>query len=508
MASDGSGSNIVTPVSNKRLHSERNSPDFAQGLPKAYIMSDIKAEDIAKLKAQRIPQWGLSLLEILNRQLTESVTKAVTENVEQTIRKELNNLETKIESSTDAKCERVMNKCMEHIDRMSNRVDLAMLQIEGMHEFMRKVDTKNTDRLIRLEDYSRRNNLLFSGFEEVKDEKSSDCVKKIRNELAKIPGKNLKDCKIERCHRNGKFRQGKSRDIIVKFLSFDDRKAASEGRSNLSQGIFVRADHAKEISNANRALRPVLKTLEGTQYATKGRVQVRDGFIYVDAKRFSLRNLYQLPKGINYYQGNHASSENSIAWFGILSPYSNFHWAPFSVDDGNYVCPEQFISASLARKFDQEDIYVQVMATVDPYEMKRLAYRVKESDKYVEADWHNIIPDVAYKASLPKYKQNQYFAKLLLETGDKTLGEATSESPWGCGLKLDDIHIKEREKWPQVGIMGETLMRIRSELRKAIQPPGSDDDSGSGSGAISRRPSLSDSVLSDANVMDVDVQQK
>ena len=471
-----SGTTTRTPTSNQRTHSERNSPDLHQGLPKKPVMESVSEKDKATLRSQNIPDWGLSLLEILNKTLTESVTKSVTASVEESFKKELHSelakFETQIEVKIQEKCDEVKSTCMNQIDRLSNKIDHAILNAEANREYVRKVDTRLTDKVVKLEDYSRRKNLLISGLKEPKNEKPGDCLKLVKGELAKVKddnGKPMSKCIIERCHRVGKFdpAKPKPRDVLCHFLNWNDRQTVSNERKQLSKDVFVRADHAPEIANANRALKPILKVVQGTPYAAKGRVKVRDGYLYVDQRRFTIRNLYALPKGINYYQGNHVSTQSSLAFFGILSPYSNFHWSPFTIDDVNFVCSEQFITASLAKLFDQDDVYVEVMATCDPYLMKKLAYKVKECNDYDATKWESEIPNIAYKASSAKYTQNTYFGQCLLDTDNKLLAEASTEKPWGCGMKLDNAILKDSTKWTTVGIMGEVLMKVREELRVA-----------------------------------------
>ncbi len=474
----GTSTGNITPVNKKRTFEERDSPDLGQGLTKHSVMAEITDEDMATLKKQQIPQWGLSLIDILNKTLSANVTKSVTESVtlavQESFRKELKTeieaMEAKFESDMSVKCEKVLEKCDQKIEKLSNRVDLAILSVEGVQEHIRSVDIRVTDELVKQEDYSRRNNLRFSGFDEAKDEKFSDRIKMVRGQIAKIKNTerpNLKDCAIERCHRVGKFdpSKKKTRDILVKFLDWNDRQAVSDGRDAFDEGIHVKADHALAISNANRALKPILKAVEGTPYGAKGRVRVQDGFVIVDHRRYSLRNLYALPKGVNYYLGNHVTSESSLSFFGILSPFSNFHWCPFTVNDQPYVCSEQFITAALAREFQREDIYKLVMALTDPYQMKKLAYKVKESPNFKAKDWEDKVPEVAYVSCQAKFSQNKHFGDFLLDTGDKTLGEACEETPWGCGLKLSNPDIKDPKKWKRNGAMGDALMRVRSELR-------------------------------------------
>ncbi len=469
-------------------------------------MESVSEKDIATLRSQNIPDWGFSLLEILNRTLIESVTKSVEGSFKKELKSEMTKLEAKVEETIQLKCDEVKSDCVAQIQKLSDKVDLALLNTDAIRSQVKKVDTRLTDKVVKLEDYSRRKNLLFSGIKEAKNEKPADCLKLVKKQLAKVKcddNRDLSKCVVERCHRVGKRNQNqtKPRDIVCRFLDWNDRQAVSDGRKHLDKDVFVRADHAPEIANANRALKPILKVIQGTPYATKGRVQVRDGFIFVDNKKFSIRNLHQLPAGIDYYQGNHVSTQFSLAYFGILSPFSNFHWAPFEIDGVTYVCSEQYITGCLAKLFDQDDIYIDVMATCDPYLMKKLAWQIKESDRFDQAEWEEKIPQVAYDASSAKFGQNNYFAQCLIDTDNKIIAEATTEKPWGCGLKLDNQDVKDRFKWDCIGIMGETLMKVREELRIAkglpiLDPPPSIQRSSlSGSGSESELNTSMDAAM-------------
>ena len=53
----------------------------------------------------------------------------------------------------------------------------------------------------------------------------------------------------------------------------------------------------------------------------------------------------------------------------------------------------------------------------------------------------------------------------LLDTGEKTLVEASYEEAWGTGQHLGSKDCLVRSKWKLVGILGRILMKIRSEAQ-------------------------------------------
>ena len=53
----------------------------------------------------------------------------------------------------------------------------------------------------------------------------------------------------------------------------------------------------------------------------------------------------------------------------------------------------------------------------------------------------------------------------LYSTNNKTLVECSFDRIWGNGIPLGDRSCMDRQKWHNVGILGEMLMEIRSQLR-------------------------------------------
>ena len=92
-----------------------------------------------------------------------------------------------------------------------------------------------------------------------------------------------------------------------------------------------------------------------------------------------MRDLHKLPNDLS---GFHASPKiderNEVhAFFGELSPFSNFHQAHFTVDGVSYNCSEQFIQNQKALLFNDLDTSDRIMISNTPLECKDLVKRVK-----------------------------------------------------------------------------------------------------------------------------------
>ena len=109
-----------------------------------------------------------------------------------------------------------------------------------------------------LEARSRRNNLIFSGISELRDE---NCTTRIDSFLKEHLG--FTDCPpITRAHRLGKYKKGSTRSIIVCFLDFRDTNyVMSKAHMLKGKEYSINKDFPKEIVDARRRLWPEYKHL-------------------------------------------------------------------------------------------------------------------------------------------------------------------------------------------------------------------------------------------------------
>ena len=120
-----------------------------------------------------------------------------------------------------------------------------------------------------MDTYIRRENLKFSGIPEEQNESSTDTQRKIRECFNKNLGlANSQKIEFQRCHRLGSRSAGnqKSRDIIVRFLRYQDRMDVWNCRSKLKGSqIFLQEDFPAEIEQRRRKLYPIYKEAKKTR---------------------------------------------------------------------------------------------------------------------------------------------------------------------------------------------------------------------------------------------------
>ena len=112
------------------------------------------------------------------------------------------------------------------------------------------------EKLIELENRSRRNNVRIDGVPEISYKTWESCEEEVRKIIInKVDITD--DTELDRCHRMGKFQRNKSkpRTVVCKFLrSKDKHKVLQNGKKLKNSGIFIYED----FSNATMELRQSL----------------------------------------------------------------------------------------------------------------------------------------------------------------------------------------------------------------------------------------------------------
>lgn len=119
--------------------------------------------------------------------------------------------------------------------------------------------------------------------------------------------------------------------------------------------------------------------------------------------------------------------------------------------------------AEKARTFGDTDTLKQIMQAKYPREQKALGRKVHG---FNESKWSSVCREVVYQGNLAKFSQNFDLKKLLLETGERIIAEASPyDKIWGIGLSEDDPRAL-RLPWPGQNLLGQVLMRVRNAVRR------------------------------------------
>ena len=142
-----------------------------------------------------------------------------------------------------------LRKTVERYESMFNETTKNLLLCQ-------KENSEMHEKLLHLDSYIRRENLKFAGIKEEKKESAFLTEKKIRDLFVNKLGIEYgQEIEFQRCHRLGAKQQG-DRDIIVRFLWFQDREA--DKRTQL-RNTNVRKTSPLKLSNGEQGYILLLK---------------------------------------------------------------------------------------------------------------------------------------------------------------------------------------------------------------------------------------------------------
>ncbi|MES1909599.1 MAG: hypothetical protein MHM6MM_002313 [Cercozoa sp. M6MM] len=135
----------------------------------------------------------------------------------------------------------------------------------------------------------------------------------------------------------------------------------------------------------------------------------------------------------------------------------------YNDSEQTYTSAEQYMMAEKARLFGDYSMRRQILAVNNPRKQKALGRKVRDFDAQM---WHEQGLDIVTQGNFLKFSQNEHLAQALLETGDKTIVEASPyDTIWGIGMHFDDPDAIDPSKWRGTNLLGQALMRVRSRLR-------------------------------------------
>lgn len=165
---------------------------------------------------------------------------------------------------------------------LTNRIDSLEKQIQDLTQELKQ----QKDSLVNLEQYTRRENLIFNQIPESQDE---DCKEKVLGVLDNM-GIVSDEIKFHAVHRLGRKKEG-IRPIIARFVSREDRDAVFFKRKeikNSNPNAYITQDYARVIREERKILVRAMK--HGRNQGITN-IRVLDRFLYVGNEKFTFNNL-------------------------------------------------------------------------------------------------------------------------------------------------------------------------------------------------------------------------
>ena len=180
----------------------------------------------------------------------------------------------------------------EHHDSSPGQYDNAGLTLKSLEQ-----------RIDGLEDYSRRDNLLFYGFREEKFENCNDKVMDLICNKLLSSDEGAENIKFVRIHRLGKYKRGSTRPIIARFVNYGDKTRVLRSCGNLSCGqspqiYFVSEDFSQNTTALRKNLQSFVKIIKSKLGERIEKAFVKYKFAAVKQngkiKTYSLDHLYKI----------------------------------------------------------------------------------------------------------------------------------------------------------------------------------------------------------------------
>ena len=211
--------------------------------------------------------------------------------------------------------------------------DLAIMKTQNGELFEQN---KELHKIIELESYSRRNNIVLRNVPE--DNVPTNVT--IRNILVGMNICNVNSILIDDAHRIGPHRsnntgsyQPKPRLIIFRLVMRHDRRRIWEARRNLKgSGFILSEDLAEDHEKDRNRLRPVMNVA----LAKGARATFVGNKAKIDGKIYGVDDIDNLPSDLDPMHSCTVEDDNMLAFFGRHSPLSNFNKCDIVVEGRHF----------------------------------------------------------------------------------------------------------------------------------------------------------------------------
>ncbi len=255
--------------------------------------------------------------------------------------KELKSLQGKVEE-----IKIIADNALENSEQNSSDINILEINLTIVNNTIQtlQVSCDNiTDRLVQHDSYSHIDNLLFANVEEVIDEYCENLVRSNLEINLKMTKDSAANITIVHCHRMGECKTNATKHypIICRLLFVWDCQDAWKRRSQLKgSGINMQEDFPHEIIAKRNQLAPVMFA---ARWKEMNAFLVADRLI-IDGQLCTVDTLNNLPEAVDILRLDKTKLNDSItAFFGYLTPLSNFHPAKFNIHRVEYHSSEEFL---------------------------------------------------------------------------------------------------------------------------------------------------------------------
>lgn len=158
----------------------------------------------------------------------------------------------------------------------------------------------------------------------------------------------------------------------------------------------------------------------------------------------------------------HVVTDDLVLFYGRGDPFSHHHQAEFRIKKYRFNCVEQHLMFCKAVFFGDWETAYRILDAPDPVTQFRLGRQVKD---FSDVAWENKRLGYALVGNLAKYRQNPELKQLLIDTGSRTIAEASPNKVWGIGYGKDSPEALQPSLWTGENLGGFVMMSAREILK-------------------------------------------
>lgn len=179
--------------------------------------------------------------------------------------------------------------------------------------------------------------------------------------------------------------------------------------------------------------------------------------------KYSVKKLKEIKKmipetAIIYFWGHTPSPKKVTA-----ACLSQWYECNFVIDGVEYHTTEQYMMASKAKLFKDEEVYNEIMSADNPRDYKKLGRKIRGFESKI---WDAHKYDIVVEGNKAKFSQNSELGEFLLSTGSAILVEASPyDKIWGIGLDRETAEKGTINDWLGENLLGCALMEARDYVK-------------------------------------------
>jgi hypothetical protein len=159
--------------------------------------------------------------------------------------------------------------------------------------------------------------------------------------------------------------------------------------------------------------------------------------------------------------------DNSKYTFFWGMHFSQWYPSKFKINNIEFKTAEHYMMWHKALLFNDDKIAEMILEAENPDDVRWLGRQIKN---FNESTWIAQREKIVYKGSRAKFTQNPDLFKVLMDTDDTLIVEASPEDfNWGIGLTEEEAKLIPEEQWPGTNLLGKILTQLREDFK--TKPP-------------------------------------